>query len=282
MERRWCGAVPAELDGLRLDDLRGFVFDVDGTLVHRGPDGRGRPQPGAVEVLERIRGSGRPLVLFTNGSHVRSDAIARGLREDGLPIEDDEVLTPVDSAITHLRRRHLGAPALLFASDVVREHMVASGIPVASGEDAEVVFVAHVDRVEFGELERAARAATRGAPLYTGSYVRGYAGANGIVFSRGAMITAAIAKVCGVRPRVLGKPSRPAVAEVAKRLGVPTGQVAVIGDDLVMDIALGRMGGSRTVLVRSGISGQIALESVPVRRRPDAVVDGVADLLDRL
>jgi ribonucleotide monophosphatase NagD (HAD superfamily) len=75
--RRWCGGVPCELDGLRLSRVRGFVFDVDGTLVHRGRDGRASPQPGAVEVLERIRASGRPLVLFTNGSHVRSETIAQ-------------------------------------------------------------------------------------------------------------------------------------------------------------------------------------------------------------
>jgi ribonucleotide monophosphatase NagD (HAD superfamily) len=72
------------------------------------------------------------------------------------------------------------------------------------------------------------------------------------------------------------------VDEVATHLAIPTGELAVIGDDLDMDIALGRMGGSRTVLVRSGISGRIDLDRVPARRRPDAVIDGVADLLPLL
>ena len=56
----------------------------------------------------------------------------------------------------------------------------------------------------------------------------------------------------------------------------------MIGDDLDLDIALGRLGGSRTILVRSGISGQVDLDLVPERRRPDAVVEGIADLLDWL
>jgi HAD superfamily hydrolase (TIGR01450 family) len=279
MAKRWYGDV---LDGLRLGDARGFVFDVDGTLVHRGHDGRASPQPGAVEVLERIRASGRPLVLFTNGSHVPSATIARGLTDDGLPVADEEMLTPVDSAITYLRRHHAHRPALLFASDVIRERMAGAGIPVTQGEDAEVVFVAHIDEADMASLERAARAVTRGAPLFTGSYARGYAGANGMIFSRGAMVTAAIAKVTGARPKILGKPSRAAVAEISARLGVPSDEMAVIGDDLGMDIALGRLGGSRTVLVRSGISGKIALDRVPSRQRPDAVIDGVADLLERL
>ena len=46
--------------------------------------------------------------------------IARGLREDGLPVGDDELLTPVESAITYLRRHHAGQPVLLFASAAIR------------------------------------------------------------------------------------------------------------------------------------------------------------------
>jgi ribonucleotide monophosphatase NagD (HAD superfamily) len=172
---------------------------------------------------------------------------------------------------------------LAFATESVGEFMQAQGVTLTDGEDARAVFVAHLQEVELGAVERAARAvATNGAPLFTSSYVRGYAGANGIIYSRGAMITAAIAKVSGARPRVLGKPSRPAVAALRERLGVPTRSIAVIGDDLGMDVALGKMGGSRTVLVRSGISGAIDLGDVPEGRRPDAAVDGVADLLDLL
>jgi HAD superfamily hydrolase (TIGR01450 family) len=268
---------------LNLRRAQAFMFDIDGTLLHRGPDGRGAPQPGAVEVLERIRASGRRLVLFTNASHVPSPKIAEGLRHDGLAVTDDELLTPVDSATAWLKghpRRH---PVHAFATESVQEYMRANGVALTDAEDAGAVFVAHLQDVALAEVERAARAITaRGAPLFTSSYVRGYAGANGIIFSRGAMITAAIAKVSGARPRVLGKPSRAAVTALQNRLGVPASTIAVIGDDLGMDVALGKIGGSQTVLVRSGISAQVDLHAVTAKRRPDAAVDGVADLLDLL
>lgn len=265
-----------------LSDVAGFVFDVDGTLVHRGADGEARALPGAREVLERVRASGRPFVLFTNGSHVRAATIACGLRDSGLPVQDGEVLTPVESAITYLRRYHRDQRVLLFATEVIHERIAEASIALARGAEADVVFVAHIDNVDLAALECAARAVERGAPLLTGSYVRGYAGADGMIFSRGAMVTAAIAKVSGGRPRVVGKPSRAAVGELRAHFGFPTERLAVIGDDLGMDIALGRLGGSRTVLVRSGISGHSPLEQIPEHRRPDAVIDGVGDLLERL
>ena len=267
---------------LRLGGARGFVFDVDGTLVHRDADFRARPIPGAIDVLDRIRRSGRRLVLFTNGSHVPAEQIARVLTEDGLPVADDEVLTPVESAITYLRRYHSGSPVFLFSTDVIRERIAAAGIPLSSGEDAEVVLVTHADEIDITLLERAAHAVRRGARLLTGSYVPGFAGANGIVLSRGAMVTAAIAKVSSARPQVVGKPSRAAVGELRAHFKLPTRTLAVIGDDLGLDVKLGRMGGSHTVLVRSGTSGEIDLDRVPPRRRPDAVIATVADLLEGL
>ena len=272
----------AALDGVSLDGVRGVVFDVDGTLVHRGPDGRAQPQPGAVEVLDRIRTSGRRLVLFTNGSHVPSARIAKGLRDDGLPIADEEMMTPTDSATSYLLRRHPGASVQTFASDSIREWIAARGVTLTDGDDAEAVYVAHLDVIDVGAIERAARAIMRGAPLLTSSYVRGYAGANGIIFSRGAMITAAISKVSGKRPTVLGKPSRAALRELGARMGIPTGELLVVGDDLGMDVALGRMGGARTILVRSGISGQVDLARVPERQRPDAAIERVGELLEVL
>lgn len=266
---------------MRLDDVRGFVFDVDGTLVRRFPDGV-HPLPGAVEVLNAIRESGRKLAIFTNGSHLTPEVFAAELRADGLPVSDEEIVTPVRSALSYLRRRHDGAPVQLFAQPPVRERMIAEGVNVVDGEGAEVVLVLHVDDADFPELERAARAILGGARLLTANYLPAYAGANGPIFSRGAMVTAAIAKAASARPTVVGKPSKAAVQELRDRLGVASEELLVTGDDVRMDIGLGHIAGARTVLVRSGITGNMDLSRLPEDRRPHAVIDGVEELLEWL
>ena len=262
-----------------LADVKGFVFDIDGSVVHRGADFRSVPLPGAVEVLEKIRSSGRPLVLFTNGSHLNPETFAAALTDDGLPVTGDEVLTPVCSALSYLAEHHPGRPAMVFGSEEIRERMAAEGVPLTDTDEAEAVFVAHVPQADFGDLETAARAVIGGASLLTANYGQGYWGANGLIFSRGAMTTAAIAKVSGAEPVIVGKPSKVAVKEASDRLGAPASELAVIGDDIEMDIALGRLGGSKTILVRSGMSGEIDLDGIPPERRPDAVIDGVEEML---
>jgi ribonucleotide monophosphatase NagD (HAD superfamily) len=172
---------------------------------------------------------------------------------------------------------------LAFATEPARRFLEAEGVRLA-GDDGEVgaVFVAHADVVDFALLERAARAIIGGAPLLTASYAPAYAGAEGPILSRGAMTTAALAKASSTRPVIVGKPSRAAMRTIEDQVGVSGDELAVIGDDVTMDVALGRLGGARTVLVASGISGRLDLDAIPECRRPDAVVEGIARLLDWL
>ena len=253
---------------MRLDDVGGFVFDVDGTLVHRAGE-QVHVIPGAREVLERIGASGRPFAIFTNGSHLSPQGLAQGLRDAGLPVADDQMLTPLRSFLYYLERRHPGAGVRLFGTAAAAQYLAQAGVRLVepqAAEGAEIVFIAHVDQVDMVDLERAARSVMNGGRLLTGSNVASPTrAANGPIISRGAMVTAAIAKASGRRPTIVGKPSRAAVGVIAEQLGLPTDQLAVIGDDLGMDIGLGHLGGSRTVLVRSGISGAIDLDRVPLR-----------------
>ncbi len=267
---------------LSLAGARGFVFDLDGTLVRRGPTGA-TPLEGAVEVLAAIRASGRPLVVFTNASHIGPERLAAGVRQGGLELADGEVLTPICSAISYLAERYAGARVLLLGTEVAAERMADAGIELVeegAAATADVVLVAHVDDIELPQLEHAARAVLAGARLLTGNYAPAYAGAEGPIISRGAMVTAAIAKASGRRPTVVGKPSLAAMREATRRLGVPSREIVVTGDDIDMDIALGKLGKSRTVLVRTGISAGI--DGIPPARRPDLVVESVADMLGLL
>jgi len=214
---------------------------------------------------------------------VPPSAFARQVRAAGLPVEDEQVVTPLCSVQAYLDRLRGEVRLLPFLTVAARRYLEAAGVRfVENGAPADAVFVAHTDELDFDDLERAARAVIAGARLLTGSYVPAYAGANGPILSRGAMITAAIAKASGARPVVVGKPSQAAVRELRRRLGVRSDEMAVIGDDLRLDVALGHLGRATTVLVRTGISADVDLARVPEQRRPHLTVDTVADLLERL
>ena len=142
------------------------------------------------------------------------------------------------------------------------------------------MFVAHVDAVDFDDVERAARAVVGGARLLTANYLPAYAGANGPIFSRGAMVTA------GDREGDRRPPDRRrqavagrGAARCSERLGVAVAGPAVIGDDSAWTSRSAGWAARGRSWSRSGISGAVDLDGVPERRRPHAVVDGVEEML---
>jgi HAD superfamily hydrolase (TIGR01450 family) len=268
-------------------EARRFLFDVDGCLAigaRAGGQGGG-PVPGAAELLTELKRRGARFVCCTNGSGRTPAAYATGLRDHGLPIEDDELLTPPVIAIEYLAREHDGATVMVLGGNGVTAPLEEAGVATVaaeSGARAEVVLVGPVRHLEAEQLQAAAQAIWAGATLLVTSYAPAIPVRHGRMASVSAAVAAGLSHVTGATPIVMGKPSR-LVAEVAlARMGGPDGDLVVIGDDPTLDIALGRAVGAVTVLVLSGIVGHDRVHDLADAQRPDLVVADVGELLRAL
>ena len=97
------------------------------------------------------------------------------------------------------------------------------------------------------------------------------------------MVTAALAKASGAEPTIVGKPSEAALEAIRDRLGLPTEEIAVIGDDLTMDVALGRLGGrADDTRQHRDVAAASSGSSIAEEQRPDEVVERRGQLLDWL
>jgi 4-nitrophenyl phosphatase len=79
---------------------------------------------------------------------------------------------------------------------------------------------------------------------------------------------------------VVGKPNRLIVDAAAVKMNLPVSQLAMIGDRLYTDIALGQTSGITTVLVLSGETRLEDLEASPFR--PDYIFQNLAGVADWL
>src|SRR6201986_1558810 len=90
----------------RLRDARGFIFDMDGTLALGDRVNHGlSPLPGAAEMLRWVRQRGVPYLVFTNGTNRSPAHFAAVLRDAGLDVPDDHMMTPASSAVVMFTRR---------------------------------------------------------------------------------------------------------------------------------------------------------------------------------
>jgi 4-nitrophenyl phosphatase len=266
----------------RLREARGFVFDMDGTLVLGDRRNHAlRPLPGALEMTRWVAGRGLPYVVFTNGTNRTPAHFARLLREIGFGVPDEAMLTPASSAVrvfTRLGYRRvmvLGGPGLC---EPLREVGVEV-VPPAAGATADAVLVGWFPEFTMPALEAACHAVWGGAQLYSCSETPFFAVDGGRALGTSRAISAMIRSLTGCGLRVVGKPSLDALRSAADRLGAAPAQLAVVGDDPALEVPMAHRGRSLAIAVGTGLGRLADYDALPAARRPHLQVQGVDELL---
>ena len=276
----------------RLRDARGFIFDMDGTLALGDRVNHGlTPLPGAVEMLQWVRGKGLPYLVFTNGSNRTPAHFAQVLREAGLDVPDEQMMTPASSAAVMFAKRGYKRVMVLGGAGLT-EPLRAVGIEVVppveaaadtrpSAEPAEVdaVFVGWFREFTMSHLEAACQAVWDGAALYSASETPFFASAGGRALGTSRAISAMIRSITGCRVTVTGKPSRDALRAAAARLEVPASSLVVVGDDPLLEVPMAHRGRALAVAVQTGLAGPDAFDHLPPARQPHLHLHGVDELL---
>ena len=266
----------------RLRAARGFVFDMDGTLVLGDRRNRGlAPLPGALDLTSRLRQRGVPFVVLTNGTTQTPPQYAASLRQIGFELDADGVLTPVVSALDVLWRRRQARVMVLGAAGLTGplEDAGLEVLPPAGRPRVDAVLVGWYREFTMDALESACHAVWGGATLYSCSQSVFFATAEGKVMGTSRAISAMVRSITGCRVEVVGKPSLHALRSAGRRLGARLRDLAVVGDDPDLEVPMAHRGRSLAVAVGTGIGGADAFVRLPAGRQPDLSVSGVDELL---
>ena len=168
----------------RLRNARGFIFDMDGTLVLGDRVNHGlRPLPGAAEMLDWVRGRGLPYIVFTNGTNRAPAHFAGVLREAGLAVPDEAMMTPASSAVVMFTKRGYKRVMVLGGDGLAQPQRDAGidAVPPAEEEAAGVdaVLAGWYPEFTMPALEAACHAVWAGAALFSASQTPFFASANG-------------------------------------------------------------------------------------------------------
>ena len=228
-----------------LGDLRGFTFDLDGT-IWEGPS----LLPGAVELVADLRQEGLGVVFASNCSRHGSPLLCRQLADLGIATTPSEVFTPFDLVGEEVKRRLGPVPVLVIGTDDVGRVMESSGhtkLPVDRWHEARAVVVGVDHDFSYDRLRAAARAVASGAAFFAINLDARFPVGPGVFDPGCGAIAEAIAVAAGVRPTTIGKPERPLFQIAIERLGCPPHQAAMVGDSTASDIAGGRAAGMFTI-----------------------------------
>jgi|TARA_R110002124_G_scaffold287360_1_gene473793 4-nitrophenyl phosphatase len=271
-----------EVDMEHETEIRGVIFDIDGTLALMDKSkGTYTALPGAVDALEKCRKAGLPVVAYTNGTFFPPSHYYPLLADAGLVIDPGFVMTPASVAAHHLAQ--LGHKrVMVLGGEGSKVPMREAGFEVVepiSGQDpVDAVLTGWVRDFGVKDLEALCEAVWAGAVPFTASNAPFFASSKGKMLGVSGAVSAMIAHTTGQIPMVLGKPATLGMDMSSKLMGLDPAEIAVIGDDPALEIAMARKSGALAIGVTTGISDTVAFEAADLEVRAQLVVQSLRDL----
>jgi 4-nitrophenyl phosphatase len=229
----------------KLRSLRGFAFDLDGT-IWEGP----QLLPGATELVTELRAEALGVVFVSNCSRSGSPLLCRQLVELGIDTTPRDVFTPFDLVGEEIHHRMGSVPVLVIGTEQVAQVLANAGhtsVPADRWPEAKAVVVGVDHDFTYDRLRAAARAVASGAALFAINLDARFPVGPGVFDPGCGALSEAIAVAGGVRPISIGKPEPPVFERAIKRLGCPAQQAAMVGDSTASDIEGGRAAGMFTI-----------------------------------
>jgi 4-nitrophenyl phosphatase len=232
-----------------LTDLKGFAFDLDGT-IWEGPT----LLPDATTLVADIRSAGLGVVFASNSSRHGSRTLCRQLADLGIPASPTEVVTPFDLVGEAIKRRLGPVRILVLGTDDLAEVLTSSGharVPVERWQDAQAVVVGVDYDFSYERLRAAARAVASEAAFFAVNLDASFPVGQGQIDPGCGALAEAIAVAGRARPVAIGKPELPVFQFAIERLRCQPHQAAMVGDSLSSDIAGGRAAGMYTIWINA-------------------------------
>ena len=181
-------------------------------------------------------------------------------------------------------RRAGVARALILGSRGVGEVLAESGIEIVfpgepHAQEVDAVYVGWHPECNMRDIEAACHAIWAGAKLYVASDVPFFATRQGRTMGYSYAIVGAIRRMTKARVLLTGKPSLHALRFVAKKLKLSIRDIAVVGDDPVVEIIMARRGGATAFGVTTGMTKIGDWARQPESHRPHHVLKDIRDIL---
>jgi HAD superfamily hydrolase (TIGR01458 family) len=251
------------------DDLarvRGFLTDMDGVWFVGDA-----PVPGAAAALARLRARHLPVRFVTNTTTRTAAVLAQKMRRMGLDVPAEEFVTTPVATARWLRESGVSRVRLVVA-DAIRGEF--AGFEESARPEA-VVLGDVGSAFTYELLQDLFRTLMDGARLVAMHKGRYWQVADGLRMDIGAFV-AGLEYATGRPATVIGKPSAEMFRAALASIGLPAGDVVMVGDDTDNDVAGAQRAGIRGVLVKTGKFRADAFARSGVR--PDLVLDSIASL----
>ena len=257
----------------QLRDIHTFMLDLDGTF-YLGD----QLYPWSIPFIQKLKRLGKQFIFVTNNSSRSARYYTAKILRMGLEIETNQVFTSGEATIHFLQKNNIPQRVYLLGTHDLEEEFISRGYQLTSHHPAAVVLGFDLT-LTYEKLQTACTLIRSGVPFIATHPDFNCPTPTGPIPDCGAM-TAFITAATGVNPKVIGKPHPEMVEALCTRFNLERQHVAMVGDRLYTDIAMGQAAGIKSILVLSGETQREDLENSPFQ--PDLVAAHLGEIADWL
>lgn len=252
-----------------LEEVQCFLFDMDGTIFLGD-----KLLPGAKIFLRDLEEKKIPYYFLTNNSsRSRADYVEK-LNRLGLKTPAEKIFSSGEATAIYLKKQCGGTRIFLVGTPSLEQEFIDHGFQLVQN-DPDYAVLGFDTTLTYEKLWKLCDFARDGIP-----YIATHPDINcptetGFMPDIGAMM-ALVESSTGRKPDVIvGKPHPPIVEAIVEKTGYSVDQLAMVGDRLYTDIAMG-ITGIITILVLSGETKEGDVGSS--EHQPDHVVRDISEL----
>lgn len=253
--------------------VRGFLIDMDGTF-YLGD----RLLPGAAEFLPFLERNDLQYLFLTNNSSKSKKEYAHKLAALGVNVGEERIFTSGEATALHLCAKKPHARVYLVGTPALEAEFRNHGL-ILTEDNPDFAVLGFDTTLTYQKIATFCRLLTTGVPYIATHPDINCPTENGFIPDIGALIEMVAASTTRRPDVIIGKPHQPMVQSVAQKLGLPVESLAMVGDRLYTDIALGSAG-LFTILVLSGETTVDHLSGSSIQ--PDWVVKDLSDLINKM
>lgn len=228
--------------------ITGIISDMDG-VIYRGD----QAIPDAVTAIKRWQNRGIEIAYVTNNSTKSAEEFSQKLAGLGIAAQADRVITTSSVTATFMASRWpTGTGTFVIGSSALKNSIESAEFKLT--DKSPTVVVVGLDReINYSKLKVAVRAILNGATLIGTNPDLLIPSSDGFEPGAGCLLKAVCASSGTLNPIIIGKPE-PLLMQIAQeKLGTPTSNTIVIGDQLATDIRAANRANIKSLLVLTGV-----------------------------
>ncbi|MGQ9781511.1 MAG: HAD-IIA family hydrolase [Nitrososphaeria archaeon] len=262
------------------EGIRGIFIDLDGCM-YRGNTAIPKVDKSIAILKER---GYRLLYVTNNASRTQKDYVEHFARM-GLSSEEKEFYTSAMATSTYMLQKYgPGRRVFVVGTNALKSELQSKGFIILTEDEAKVAeFVVLCLDLEttYRRLTAACYSIQNGAKFIATNLDMVLPVEDGYWLGAGALASA-ITAATGVKPFLIGKPSKVIIQMALKYAGLKKDEVLLVGDKFETDIRVANRLKMKSALVLTGVTKAEQLAKIPEKFHPNVILESVNGLPDVL